>query len=63
MGYYSAELSQKIRRGLHENRVKGYYSGGIIPYGYYVEKKKFISKKTRLRLSGKSFNTTPKGLP
>lgn len=32
--YYSAELSQKIRRGLHESRVKGWYCGGKIPYGY-----------------------------
>ncbi|MGN1042965.1 MAG: recombinase family protein [Christensenellales bacterium] len=32
--YYSAELAQKVRRGLHENRIKGYFSGGRIPYGY-----------------------------
>ena len=31
--YYSAELSQKIRRGLHESRMKGQFSGGILPYG------------------------------
>ena len=32
--YYSAELAQKIRRGLHESRVKGWYCGGTLPYGY-----------------------------
>ena len=35
--YYSAELSQKIRRGLHESRTKGLYCGGIMPYGYKKE--------------------------
>ena len=38
--YYSAELSQKVRRGLHESRQKGYYTGGSIPYGYKVKDKK-----------------------
>jgi hypothetical protein len=32
--YYSAELSQKIRRGQQENRKKGLFCGGSIPYGY-----------------------------
>lgn len=40
--YYSAELSQKVRRGLHESRQKGYYTGGGIPYGYKVKDKKVI---------------------
>lgn len=40
--YYSAELSQKIRRGMRENRIKGNYTGGGVPYGYKVENKKFV---------------------
>ena len=32
--YYSAELSQKVRRGQEESRKKGNYTGGTIPYGY-----------------------------
>ena len=32
--YYSEELSQKTKRGLRETRIKGYYSGGRINYGY-----------------------------
>lgn len=44
--YYSAELSQKIRRGLHESRLKGFYSGGTVPYGYYVKDKRiYIDEK------------------
>ncbi len=32
--YYSAELSQKVKRALRESRMKGNYYGGIRPYGY-----------------------------
>lgn len=32
--YYSAELSQKVRRGMRETRLKGnYQGGGVILYG------------------------------
>lgn len=34
--FYSAELSQKIKRGITENTLKGKYNGGITPLGYYV---------------------------
>ena len=36
--YYSAELSQKIQRGQHENAMKCKNNGGTIPFGYYVDK-------------------------
>ena len=38
--YYSAELSQKIRRGQNENRKKGLFCGGQVGFGYRVEDKK-----------------------
>lgn len=60
--YYSAELSQKIRRGLHENRVKGYYSGGIIPYGYYVEKKKVYIKEDEATIVRQIFQYYAQGI-
>lgn len=31
--YYSAELSQKIRRGMNESRQKGNYTGGFVLFG------------------------------
>lgn len=34
--YYSAELSQKIKRGMHENVIKGKTTGGNIALGYRV---------------------------
>ncbi len=40
--YYSAELSQKVRRGLKESRIKGNFTGGKIVYGYNVVNKKLV---------------------
>lgn len=40
--YYSAELSQKIRRGNNESRRKGNLTGGKIPYGYKNVNKKAV---------------------
>jgi DNA invertase Pin-like site-specific DNA recombinase len=38
--YYSAELSQKVLRGMRESRIKGNYTGGFLLFGYKVENKK-----------------------
>ncbi len=40
--YYSAELSQKIRRGNNESRRKGNLTGGKLPYGYKNVDKKAV---------------------
>ena len=40
--YYSAELAQKVRRGMRETRLKGNYQGGALPYGYVACDKKVI---------------------
>ena len=40
--YYSAELSQKVKRGMRETRNKGNYQGGPLIYGYKVENKKIL---------------------
>lgn len=40
--YYSAELSQKIRRGQNESRKKGQFCGGGLPDGFIVDKNKHI---------------------
>ena len=40
--YYSAELAQKVKRGMRETRLKGNYQGGGLPYGYKVVDKKVI---------------------
>ncbi len=48
--YYSAELSQKIKRGLHENRSKGLFPGGRIAYGYRVENKRVFIDEERAKI-------------
>lgn len=40
--YYSAELSQKVKRGMNETRRKGNFTGGTIIYGYKVENHKVV---------------------
>lgn len=40
--YYSAELSQKVKRGQNESRQKRQYVGGFIIYGYDVVNKKYV---------------------
>ena len=40
--YYSAELSQKVKRGMKETRRKGLYQGGGLPYGYKVIDRKIV---------------------
>ena len=45
--YYSAELSQKVKRGMHETRLKGNYQGGTLPYGYVAHDKKVVIDEER----------------
>lgn len=40
--YFSAELSQKVHRGLNESYRKGLYTGGPVIYGYEVVNKKNV---------------------
>lgn len=40
--YYSAELSQKVKRGMNESRLKGYFPGGNLPLGYKKDNKKIV---------------------
>ena len=40
--YYSADLRQKIQRGLRESAKKGQYTGGHVLYGYKIEEKKAV---------------------
>ena len=40
--YYSAELSQKVHRGLNESYIKGLFTGGFQIYGYKVVDKRNV---------------------
>lgn len=44
--YYSAELSQKVKRGNHESRLKGIFTTGHPPFGYdLIDKHLVINQK------------------
>ena len=40
--YYSAELSQKVKRGMRETRLKGNFQGGHLLYGYKLNGRKIV---------------------
>lgn len=48
--YYSAELSQKVKRGITESRKKGHFCGGFLPYGYRVVDKKVIVNESEAEI-------------
>ncbi|MBQ9482095.1 MAG: recombinase family protein [Clostridia bacterium] len=48
--YYSAELSQKVKRGMNESRAKGNFTGGLTPYGYKVINKKIYIDEDRAKV-------------
>ena len=35
--YYSADLAEKVVRGMTENALKGIYNGGKVPFGYMID--------------------------
>ncbi len=45
--YFSAELSQKVKRGMRETRLKGLYQGGGLPYGYKAVGRKVVVDETK----------------
>ena len=44
--YYSANLSQNVKRGIRVSLEHGNYIGGITPYGYQIDNKKVIINET-----------------
>lgn len=53
--YYSAELSQKVRRGMNETRHKGNFTGGIVLYGYKVENHKVLINEDEAQIVRKLY--------
>ena len=45
--YYSAELSQKVTRGMNINAEKGLSNGGTTPLGYRIENKRYVLDEDR----------------
>ncbi len=59
--YYSAELAQKVKRGLKENRSKGLYTGGSLTYGYKVENKHVLIDEDQVSVVLEIFNMYANG--
>ena len=38
--YYSAELAEKVKRGMTENALKCRFNGSTIPFGYIIDEEK-----------------------
>lgn len=54
--YYSAELSQKVKRGLKESQIKGQFTGGPTPYGYVVKDLKVYINEEQASIVRLMFN-------
>lgn len=61
--YYSAELSQKIKRGIRESAEKGNASGGPPPFGYDLIDKKYVVNEREARGVRLIFDLYNKGVP
>lgn len=59
--YYSAELSQKVMRGMYENRKKGLFCGGQIPFGYRVENKRVVVDEDKAEIVRYIFKSYAEG--
>ena len=60
--YYSAELSQKVKRGMRETRLKGNFQGGKVLYGYRVENRKLVADEIQSAVVKRIFEEFSKGL-
>ena len=47
--FYSAELSQKVKRGMKESRSKGLFTGGLCLYGYRIVNQRYEIEPTESR--------------
>ena len=59
--YYSAELSQKVLRGLNESYIKGQFTGGNQIYGYKVVDKKNVIDENEAEIVKEIFTRFAKG--
>ncbi|MGM9646538.1 MAG: recombinase family protein [Eubacteriales bacterium] len=54
--YYSAELSQKVTRGMRESAYKCNSTGGTVPTGYKIVGKKFVIDEPRAEIVREVFD-------
>lgn len=61
--YYSANLSQNIRRGLRETTSKGLFCGGTVPFGYKSVNQKLVPDENTAPIMRKIFEDYGAGVP
>ena len=61
--YYSANLSQNIRRGQRESALKGQFIGSRPPIGYKVENKRLVIDEGKAWIVRYFFDEYAKGVP
>lgn len=61
--YYSANLSQNVKRGLRESVEKGYYCGGSVPYGYKAVNHRLVPDEKTAPIIRYVFEEYAKGTP
>lgn len=59
--YYSADLSQKITRGLRESALKGQCVGGHVPLGYKLENHKLVINPATAHIVQEAFQLYANG--
>lgn len=59
--YYSAELSQKVKRGMRESRSKGNFTGGYVLFGYRVKDKKLVVQEDEAQIVRQIFEDCAAG--
>ena len=60
--YYSKELAQKVKRGMRETRLKGYFQGGKVLYGYKIEGRKIVVDEEKAEVVKYIFSEYAKGM-
>lgn len=61
--YYSANLSQNIRRGQRESIAKGKYCGGTPPFGYKTQNGKLVADEKTAPIIRYVFDQYAQGVP
>ncbi len=59
--YYSAELVQKVNRGIKESWLKGNSTGGVCTYGYRVVNKKYVIEEQEAEIVKEVFTKYAQG--
>jgi len=60
--YYSDELSQKVKRGMKETRIKGLFQGGRLLYGYKLDGRKVVINENEAEIVKMFFNKYNAGI-